>query len=701
MSIFARSLFSIIMVLAGFLLFQVQPLMAKFILPWFGGSASTWTVCILFFQAALLIGYAYAYGVTRPLTIRHQAILQMGIVMLALFFLPITPSEAMKPMNSDNPVGRIVTLLILSVGVPYVILSTTSPLLQRWLAHTDSALLTSRFFAFSNFGSLLGLLSYPFLFERIWSSPEQTRWWSYAFAVYAVLAVAASGTVLLSPLPEGTPKSRAVEGTPPAESAATTMGWIFYAALGSILLLATTNHISEWTIVVPFLWVLPLSLYLLTYIVVFGHQQLYDRHWFLAIFGTLCLFSLRGLSPDSPAALMIGIGLQSLTLFVGCMICHGEMVRLQPPADRLARFYMMVALGGALGGSIVTLVAPLIFVDYFEYLIAIGLTGSVAILLCLRVQNEIRRNFAFIFAFVFVIGFARALIPMVSSERNVVDRIRNFYGVVKVVKSGDDASGLQELDMLQTGIPQGSQYLAPKRRQLLPCAFRPMAGISRAIANVRKHRAGSADSSLRIGNIGLGVGLVAALGKRGDAIRVYELNPAVTELANRHFTFLHDTEASVEVIHGDGRLMLERELLAGPQHFDVLVVDAFRGSSPPLHLMTAEAFEIYLKHLAPDGVLAVNFDLEEFDLAPLHRGLAAKFDLKVKWFQTPEDGADCGGEPTSWALYSRDQKFFESPEVLPGVSPWRDQGDSRLLWTDANSSLMSVINWDRFWKHGG
>jgi hypothetical protein len=243
--------------------------------------------------------------------------------------------------------------------------------------------------------------------------------------------------------------------------------------------------------------------------------------------------------------------------------------------------------------------------------------------------------------------------------------------------------------------------LAPERRQTPYCAFRPASGIGRTLANVRKRREGAPDTPLRIGSVGLGVGVLAALGKPGDVIRVYELNPAVTELANKHFTFVRDSKAKVDILHGDGRILLERELQAGdPQQFDVLVVDAFRGAAPPLHLMTAEAFDIYLKHLAPDGVLAINFELDTFELAPLHRGLAAKFGLGVKWFETPNDGDDCD-ETVSWAIYTRDPGFFDAPGVSPGISPWRDGRETRLLWTDANSNLMSIINWGKLWSRAG
>jgi hypothetical protein len=380
-------------------------------------------------------------------------------------------------------------------------------------------------------------------------------------------------------------------------------------------------------------------------------------------------------------------------MFVGCMICHGEMVRLQPVPARLPRFYLAVAVGGALGGIIVTLLAPLVFQDYFEHQIALALTGIVGFTLTIRHETAMRRRIGMGFATVFGLGIAYAADQVAAGETSVVDRVRNFYGVVKVIREGEPDN--LSLTMVQAGVPQGSQYQAADKRQQPYCAFLPHSGIGRTLAYVKKRRELGPDAPLRIGSVGLGVGVLAALGKAGDTIRVYELNPAVTDLTNRHFTFVRDSRSTIEIMHGDGRILLERELQAGrPQAYDVLVVDAFRGASPPLHLMTAEAFEIYLKHLAPGGVLAINFEIDTFDMAPLHRGLADRFDLKVGWFETPDEGDDCD-DTVSWALYTKDGDFLKVPQVAQGLSRWRDGKDTRLLWTDANANLMSIISWDK------
>ena len=694
-ALLTKILFSATLGLAGFLLFQVQPVLAKFILPWFGGSATTWTVCMLFFQLALLAGYGYAYALTAPIRPRTQALLHIGLLGLALLALPITPSDAYKPDNADNPLGRIMALLTVCVGLPYMVLSTTSPLLQRWLAQIDRSLLASRFFAVSNLGSFLGLLSYPFIFEPLLSSPEQTIGWSRLFVVFALLMAGCAAIVLMRANPPATMSEMADASAAPAASDRFWL-WLVYSGLGSVLLIATTNQMTQWTAVIPFLWILPLSLYLATFIIAFGYQHLYHRLGFFIGFVLLAVASV-GLVPSDPGeGLLLRLAFNAATMTAGCMICHAEMVRLQPPATRLPRFYMAISLGGALGGIAVALIAPLIFSDYWEYPLALIATTVMGAALSWRSLEPGARGqrLALIASCASAIaGAGYALSQTAHSERDVVDRIRNFYGVVKIIREHQDEPERFSLTMVQAGVPQGSQYQIPARRNEPYCAFLPGSGVGHALAALRARPAAS-KMPLRIGSVGLGVGVLAALGQPGDDMRVYELNPAVTDLTNRHFSFVRDSKAKVQVFHGDGRILLERELAAGtPGKFDLLVVDAFRGASPPLHLMTKEAFDIYLRHLAPGGILAINFEIDVFGLAPLHRGLSKEFSLNVGWFETPSASDDCD-DTVSWALYTRDAALFAAPDIKSGLSQWRDDGKSTLLWTDANANLLSIVNWD-------
>ncbi len=682
--------FAATMALAGFLLFQVQLVLAKFILPWFGGSASTWIVCLLFFQMALLAGYAYAYAAASALPVPRQVHVQIALLAAGLLLLPITPAEGWKPQNAGDPTWRILALLAATVGVPYVALAATTPLLSRWLARIAPDLDPARFFAASNLGSFAGLLSYPFALERAMSSGAQTQWWSWGFALYAVL-FAVCGYLTIGTGRDGEPQPRpalATGGDP-------VHAWIGLSALGSVLLLSTTNGMTQWSAVVPFLWTLPLSLYLLTFVVAFGRRRIYRRAAFCAAFLLLAGASFLVSRSETVPLLVVQIALPAATLFVGCMVCHGELSRLQPDPARLPGFYLAIAAGGALGGLCVALLAPLLFQDYFEHPLALVAAAAVAFAL---LRREARAHASgpmalapYAAALLFLGGLASDAWQQLAAERLVVERVRNFYGVVKIVREEPDDPVQSSLILQQGGIDQGVQYQSPDRRGELVCAFNEASALGHALAHHAKRRADSR-APLRIGIVGLGAGMIAGLGRTGDTIRYYELNPAVLDLAGRHFTFVKDSKAKTDVLLGDARLVLEQQLKANDaQAFDVLVLNAFRGAAPPMHLMTKEAFAIYLGHLAENGILAVNFEVEILEMSPLHRGLARQFGLDVGWFETKESDT-CEGA-ISWALYTKDKAFFEVPSVRRLISRWRDRGQSEVLWTDTDSNLMSIINW--------
>lgn len=688
--------FAATMALAGFLLFQVQPMLAKYILPWFGGSATTWIVCMLFFQVALLAGYAHAYAVTLPFPVATQAKLQLAVLVVGLALLPITPSEAWKPGADANPTWRIIALLAASVGIPYLILATTSPLLSRWLARLDETLDPARFFAASNLGSFFGLLTYPFVFERLITSEQQTVMWSWGFALYAALFAFCGLLVIRHARHDERADWRALLRA--AAGKGDPLGWwVVYSALGSILLLATTNAITQWSAVAPFLWIVPLSLYLLTFVIAFGRQTVYRRGPFAVAFLVLGGVALLLARPESSEDLLVQIAVQSATMFVGCMICHAEMVRLQPEPTRLPKFYLAISAGGALGGVAVALLAPLAFRDYFEHQLVLLAIGALAFMLLLRDSRmqPVRwlRPVGFATGAFFLMGLGAAVYDEIAVERALVERVRNFYGVLRVVKEDEDDPDHYSLVMQQAGVDQGSQFQKFETHLQPSCGFDSDSALGLVLDHQAKRRADK-DAPLRIGVVGLGAGMVAGLGRSGDTIRYYELNPAVLKLVDKHFSFLKEGKAKTDVLLGDGRLVLERQLAAGrPQQFDLLIMNAFRGASPPMHLMTREAFEVYLAHLAPNGVLAINFELDTFEMAPLHRGMAKAFGLDVRWFETTET-EDCQ-QPISWALYTRDKGFFAVPEVAEDISEWRDDGRSELVWTDKDSNLMSILNWGR------
>jgi spermidine synthase len=681
------------MMLSGFLLFQVQPMMARYILPWFGGSATTWTVCLLFFQVSLLLGYFYAYVFTKPLRPKAQIIIHLVFIVLSLFALPITPTEGLKPPNADAPTLRILALLAVCVGLPYLVLSTTTPLVQNWLASAGSVA-PSRLFALSNFGSMLGLITYPVIVDLYLPTDSQTVWWSIAYVAYAGLMVL-FGLLLLLKMQPGvisvttTPSSRSESLA--GESTGYFWLWFAASALASASLLATTNYITSYVATNPFLWILPLSLYLLSFVITFARPSFYRPTLFGLLYaGALALnfFNTTDYGIDNAWG-VIAINLVCFGLC--CMVCQGELAQRQPPPQGLTFFYLTLAAGGAAGGAFVSLIAPVIFPDYWE--LPIGLIGVGLLHLILHRPNSKSQR---------IVGWATAatagaVIASVAftiyaefvDVDELIARDRNFYGVLKV-EEFDAEKPDHRYALMQAGENQGEQLIDPKRRHILSCDFGPNSGVGLAVDWLQRQQS----EGVRIGVIGLGVGMLLTYGRPQDAFRYYELNPSVTDFARNYFHFMEDTKSVAQVVHGDGRLSLEREFkLQGARQFDMLHIDAFRGNAPPAHLMTKEAFEIYFKHLRPGGILAVTSHVDYYDASSLLRGMADQFGAKIVWIPTLETRS-CR-ENIGFALISRDNSLFDSEPLKRRASAWPDGGTNRIVWTDQSSSLMGLLIWTR------
>ncbi len=685
------SIAGLTMALSGFLLFQVQPMLARYILPWFGGSATTWTVCLLFFQLSLLLGYAYAHLVARLLGPRARVAIHLVIVAVSLATLPITPSEGFRPPDADHPTWRILVLLTACVGLPYFLLSTTTPLVQNWLAFAGSGT-PSRLFALSNLGSFLGLLSYPLVVDLYFPTDAQTWGWSAGYVVYAVL-ISAFG-LLVAFVARNGPEAAAPESITVTDAAARSAPgsfplWFALSTFGSISLLAITNYITSYVSVNPFLWILPLSLYLLSFVVAFARPSLYRPGVFGLLYAAALAFNFftaTNLGIDNA----FGVIVVNLVCFaLCCMVCQGELARRQPAPERLTAFYLTLAAGGAAGGVFVSLIAPLVFPDYWE--LPLGLIGVGIIHIVLnRPQGEVRslapQRFAMPAAVVLAAGFA--LYTELFEGDELVDRHRNFYGVLKVEEIDAGDPKWHRHIMVQAGENQGEQLLDPAKRNRATCDFGPASGIGRALASLQRRQ----PDGVRLGIVGLGAGMLVSQGRPMDSFRYYELNPTVTDFARQHFTFLADAQSPVDVIHGDGRLALERELKAeGSREFDLLHIDAFRGNAPPAHLMTKEAFDVYFQHLRKGGVLAVTSHNDYYDASSLFRGMAELAGAQVRWLP-PARGADCE-RSVGFALFSRDPAFFADAGI--NAVGWEDKSDSKTVWTDQRSSLMSLMVWAR------
>jgi len=667
-----RWVFAATVFLGAFLLFLLEPLIAKLILPWFGGSASVWATCLVFFQTALLLGYLYADSIIRRLASNRQAVLHIGLLLLSLLWLPIAPQTFWRAHVAIDPAWRILGLLTFSIGLPFVLLSSTSPLVQAWYARRASAHSPYHLFALSNFASLLALLSFPFLMEPRLSGHKQAALWSILYGVFAIFCALAAW------LSRGSAASSAAVGAPEAEesvppTARTKLLWLSFSACGSMMLLSVTNHLSENVAPVPLLWAIPLALYLLSFTLVFAKRSLYSR-WLLARLLAVMLGGAGYAVYDSSLtqAIQIGVPLFCGVLFVVCLFCHGELVQRKPAAHYLTSFYLVIALGGALGAMCVGLLAPHILPGVYELPIVLLLSAMLGVVVHWHEGWGAR-----IFWPSLAVVMCGVLVSNIRTTREgTVTMRRNFYGAIRIEQAG---SLMPYRSLVHGGIQHGAQFLSwPENRN--PTTYYG-----------RKSGGGLAlrfccDGPKRVGVIGLGAGTLAAYGKTGDTFRFYEINPQVVGIAENWFTFLKQSPAKHEIVLGDARLSLESE---PPQQFDVLLVDAFSGDAIPVHLLTKEAFALYFRHLKPDGILAVHTSNTYLDLAPVVQLLADDADYPARLIVS-EENASTLISGADWVLVTRNQTFLNVPETFDGSEKIVVPSHLR-LWTDDYNNLFQVL----------
>jgi hypothetical protein len=739
--------------LGAFLLFEVQLIMAKYILPWFGGTPSVWTSCVLVFQVLLLMGYLYAHVLTTYVPRKLQNaihLILLGLSVAALSWLssrwntPITPGAAWKPTSEANPTWHIVELLLASVACPFFLLSTTGPLVQKWFARTNPGESPYRLYALSNVGSLLGLLSYPFFIEPTLTVRAQAWVWTSGYLAYIVFCVLCL---------RATADRVDARQTSLNEETAEQLGhwvrflWVGLAACASVMLLATTNVICQQVAVIPFLWVLPLCLYLGSFILCFESPRWYRRSLLQPLFfllaGISCWLLLQG--PAAPVSVQLVV--YPALLFVSCMISHGELVLLKPAPDHLTQFYLLVALGGAVGGVFTGLLAPHIFANFWEFhtgiiassvlllfavaqdgaswwyraprwlpaallsgsalllipatqiltpqmdkelllaLVAIAGTAGIYALVTLFVRKDAGAAPPVLTRAVGLIAVATVGLALLTDAglkpEDVRLRSRNFYGIVSVVRASNAAGPYFYLRNRMTN--HGIQFINPQYANIPTGYYGPDSGVGKLFFTHPR--------PMRVGLVGLGIGTLAAYGRPGDYFRFYEINPAVVSLASgpgAFFTYIRNSPASSEVVLGDARLCLEREVSSGQrQNFDVLVIDAFSGDAIPTHLLTREAFAVYLEHLrSPESVIALHISNLSLDLGPVVSGVAHEFQLHGIRIHHPEAQSFSG--QTDWVLLSRNPVRFEVPLVASAAAPLT-YDRSMPLWTDDYSNLLRVV----------
>ena len=679
--------YAVTMFLSAFLLFLVEPMIGKRILPWFGGTPAVWTTCLLFFQVALLGGYAYAHWISTRLTARRQVVAHLVLIAAALFFLPVYPGSEFKPTDPDHPAGRILWLLALTVLMPYFVLSATSPLMQRWFSLRHPGRSPYALYALSNAGSLLALPAYVVLFEPAMSSKTHAIVWAGGFAGYAILCGLCARQVWRLPSAPALDAGAAGEPDLPPPPLSRAL-WLLLPFGGSMLLLAVTNQLCQEVAVVPFLWVLPLGLYLLSFILCFESDRWYRRWVFWPLAAIALLAIPRQMFEQTSSGFVVGATIYSVGLFALCMVCHGELARLRPAPKRLTSFYLSVSAGGALGAAFVALIAPMIFRTFVELNLALWGCCALGILAAwherrLRRAEEARLRILLRFApaLVALAGLGVALaINTVKSTRDFEVVERNFYGILRIRDIWLEDPH-REIIVLQHGIILHGWQL-PSEPESPTAYYGPKSGVGLALQYCPR------SNGLSVGVAGLGTGTVAIYGDKGDSYRFYEINPAVAELATTRFTFLKLSRAQWDIVLGDARLSLERD--AG-RRLDLLVLDAFSGDAIPVHLLTREAFQLYLQRLRPGGVIAVNISNNYLNLEPVVRGAAESAGLRCCLIESEHDPYRITANAL-WMVLSADGGFLDRPEIrLASGSP--RQPRPSILWTDDHNNLFSILNW--------
>jgi len=682
---------ALVIFLAATLLFQVEPLIGKCILPWFGGGPSVWTTCLMVFQTLLFAGYAYAHLVARLSPLPQRAV-HAVIVLAALACLPVLPSADWKPTGSEHPTLRIVLILVTSVGLPFFVLSATGPLVQRWHAFLVPGKSPYHLYALSNAGSLIGLITYPFVIEPSLPVPVQSMLWSIGFVIYGLLVVAVAAGSLWggwSAVADGATTTGTALEIPDRRAVAVGWSqialWFALAVVPSVMLLAVTNTICLDVASVPFLWVLPLTLYLVSFILCFGSSRSYSRSLFLPA-TAVAAAALVGvlLVPGTSIALQVAVCLA--LLFTVSMFCHGELTRSKPGTDGLTLFYLVISAAGAVGAVCVSLLAPLIFTSFIELHLATMATLGLGLLIVYRDPRSRLAGgrpawaWAAMLSCGALLGVGFAYDALDLSHAGVIYSTRNFYGLLGVCEEHveDPERAVRFLSHGNTW--HGAQFTNPTRRREPTMYYVEQSGIGIAL---RHHAVGR---PRRIGVIGLGVGTLATYAEAEDTLQFYEIDPDVLKCARTYFSFLDDCRGRWSVVLGDARLALESDLgKSEPQGFDVLVVDAFSSDSIPLHLLTEEAMSVYLRHLAPGGLLAFHISNRHLNLQPVLMGLVRRYSLLSRLVDVRERRQ--GDGTSTWVLMSRDAT------VLGGIfAEYPPLDEPRTVaWSDAYCSLAAVV----------
>lgn len=699
--------------LGACLLFQIQFLLAKLILPWFGGSPSVWSTSLVVFQVLLLAGYAYAHALTRlprrGQIVRHGAVIAIVLALLIgralLWPSPVTPGDGWKPDPDRSPIVQILVLLTGAIGLPFLLLASTSPLLQRWHADLAPGRSPYRLYALSNLGSLIGLLTYPWLVEPHLDVFQQGRWWSAAFGVYAMALLSCIATIRHVPVGDGLltaaappdvtaadPDGAALDEAPDAPSDAQPPTaptwthqaiWLMLAAVPAALLQATTSRITQDIAAVPFLWMVPLAIYLLTFIVAFEYPRVFHR----GVLTVLVALGMAAAIPEWSTRLTLAATLGELVLVGWCF--HGELAARAPAPRWLTRYFLIVSAGGAIGSAVVALGAPALFDGLIEYpLTLMGAAMVLGVVHLLRAEEleslTAARLSRVVGVMLVILGGAvggKTLLGWNYLTSDAIFTSRSFFGALRVREQEYDTG--ERYRRLQHGTTlHGLQYLEGSKTTMPTTYYTTSSGVGQALSALSL-----LERPVRVGVVGLGVGTLAAYGRRGDRFTFFEIDPQVVALSTAPtplFRYLRDSPATIEIVGGDARLSLERARES--YGFDVLAVDAFSSDSVPVHLLTREAFALYARHLrAPQSVLAVHVSNRYLELEDIVQAAGARAGFVTH--EAINDIENNDSERSTWMLLARD------PAALAPFGPLRDEVDGTRPWTDASSNLLQALNW--------
>lgn len=727
-------LYSATIFLGALLLFLVQPMVGRMLLPRLGGAPAVWNTAMVFYQATLLAGYAYAHFAPRWLGPRRQRILHLLVLVLPAVVLPIAIPRDWTPPATANPALWVLGVLTMAVGLPLFVVATTSSLLQRWFAGSSHARAGDPYFLYaaSNAGSLLALVAYPVIIEPRFRLAEQSVGWTAGYALLAVLVAVCSWRAAAGPPASATPARPAVASLPAARRGR----WVLLAFVPCSLMLSVTTYVTSEVAPVPLLWVIPLGIYLLTFILVFAKRRLVPHAWMVRAFPfavlLLIVLLVRTLAAESFASLGWPVAMHFAGLFVVAMMCHGELVNDRPAAEHLTEFYLWISVGGVLGGAFNALLAPAVFPTVLEY----PVTLLIACLLLPRrdIQPDTRQIRALDFALPAALGlgavvlirllvrqpigtpghvlavayglpalvcvwFARRplrfalgvlafFLATTSATRTGIRTpvvARSFFGIHRV----ELFPGQEHVHILRHGTTMhGMQSLAPRLRRLPLLYFTKAGPLGQAM------NALPADLKQHVAVVGLGAGTLACYADAGQNWTFYEIDPIVERIARdeRYFTYLQDCPATLQVVLGDARLSLQT---AADGQFGLIVSDAYNSDTIPLHLVTREALALFTRKLTPRGVLLFHITNRHLNLVPVFANLARDAGLFALCQRDPsslEEFENSGKMQSCWVAMTRDPSQLAP---LTATGRWQPPApqDGVGLWTDDYASVFRVFSW--------